>query len=61
MNIIIESRAEIVRVLETYLDIILESLCLQTFFIGQFEASETTEVLPKGALRQEKKQQRLKN
>ena len=60
MNIIIESRTEIVRVLETYLDIILKSPCFQMLHLGSLDTSETTEALFEGALRQRTKRQGLK-
>ena len=61
MGIIIESRTEIVRVLETYLDTLLTRASVFRCVLGSLDSSEKTEVLLEGALRQETKQRRLLN
>jgi hypothetical protein len=59
--IIIESRTEIVRVLETYLDTLLTRASVFRCVLGSLDPSEKTEVLLKGALRQENNPQGLLN
>jgi len=63
MGIIIESksRTEIVRVLETYLDTLLTRASVFRCVLGSLNPSEKTEVLLKGALRQENNPQGLLN
>jgi len=61
MGIIIESRTEIVRVLETYLDTLLTRASVFRCVLGSLDSSEKTEVLPEGALRQENNPQGLLN